>query len=251
MADAFPIYLPPDARRLFSSEATLLRIARTAHWMPGPRILELGASAVAGLLVTSLKAAVTAVDSDPRVLDGVKDRLKAAGLQDKVNLKQVSWNGLPFAEHEFDGIVSLGRLIAPLDVAAAALRRFLAPKGRLALTWPVKVGRSPVQAALDFWQARLGQPLLLPRDALMSVERHGYEPETIETIGESELDEYYAEMETVLQRQPAESAPQVKALREEIAMHQSLGGHTGVTIALVVARRKEPGERPPASRDGG
>ncbi len=251
MADAFPIYLPPDARRLFSSEATLQRIARTAHWGPAPRILELGASPAAGLLATSLKAVVTAVDSDPRAIDAVKERLKAAGIESKVTLKQISWSGMPFVENEFDGIVGLGRLIAPLETAAAGLRRYLAPKGRLALTWPVKVGRNPSQAALDFWHARLGQPLVLPREALMSVERHGYEPETIETAGEQDLDEYYAELEVVLGRQPPEAAAQVKAMRDEIAMHKTVGGRTGVSIALVVARRKEPGERPPASRDGG
>jgi SAM-dependent methyltransferase len=251
VADAFPIYLPPDARRLFSSEATIIRIARTAHWAPGPRILELAASPASGLLATTLKAAVTAVDSDARALEGVKERLKAAGIQDKVAIKQISWNALPFPDASFDGIVGLGRLVAPLETAAAGLRRYLAPKGRLALTWPVKVGRNPVQGALDYWQARVGQPLQLPREALMSVERHGYEPETIETVGEAELDEYYYELETVLDRQPPESATQVKTIRDEIAMHRSHGGRTGVTIALVVARRKEPGERPPASRDGG
>lgn len=251
MADAFPIYLPSDARRLFSSEATLVRIARTAHWAPGPRILELAASPAAALLATTLKAVVTAVDSDARALDALKERLKAAGLQDKVALKQISWNGLPFADGSFDGIVGLGRLVAPIDTAAAGLRRYLAPKGRIALTWPVKVGRNPAQAALDFWQQRVGQALQLPREALISIERHGYEPETIETVGETELDEYYLELETVLDRQPPDAAANVKALREEIAMHRSLGGRTGVTIALVVARRKEPGERPPASRDGG
>ena len=251
MADAFPIYLPPDARRLFSSEATLQRIARTAHWAPGPRILELSASPAAGLLVTTLKAVVTAVDADQRALDLLKDRLKAAGIQDKVTLKQISWNGMPFGDNAFDGIVGLGRLIAPLDAAAAGLRRYLAPKGRLALTWPVKVSRNPNQACLEYWHARLGQPLQLPREALMGVERQGYEPETIETVGETELDEYYAEVETVLDRQPPESAAQVKAMRQEIEMHRSAGGRTGVTIALVVARRKEPGERPPQSRDGG
>ena len=251
MVDAFPIYLPPDARRLFSSEATLVRIARTAHWAPAPRVLELAASPASGLLSTTLKAVVTAVDSDPRALDALKDRLKAAGILDKVALKQIAWASLPFAEHEFDGIVALGRLIAPLETLAAGLRRYLAPKGRLALTWPVKVGRIPVQSAVDFWQARLGQPLQLPRDALMGLERQGYEPETVETVGEAELDEYYAELEVVLDRQPPENAPLFKATREEIAMHRSHGGRTGVTIALVVARRKEPGERPPASRDGG
>ena len=168
-----------------------------------------------------------------------------------VTLKHVNWGSLPFADNAFDGIVGLGRLIAPLESGAAALRRFLAPKGRLAMTWPVKVSRNPSAAALEYWQARLGQPLQLPREALMSVEKQGYEPETIETLGELELDEYYAELETVLDRQPAESAAQVKSMREEIAMHRNIGSRGGVTIALVVARRKEPGERPPQSRDGG
>lgn len=251
MADAFPIYLPPDARRLFSSEATLVRIARTAHWAPGPRVLELGASPASGVMALTLRAAVTAVDADQRALDAARDRFKAAGISDKVTLKQAAWNALPFGDAEFDGILGLGKLIAPLEQAAASLRRYLAPKGRLVLTWPVKVGRNPVQAALDFWQARTGHALQLPREALMSVEKHGYEPETIETVGELELDEYYHELELVLDRQPADAAAHVKAMREEIATHRTLGGRTGVTIALVVARRKEPGERPPASRDGG
>ena len=115
----------------------------------------------------------------------------------------------------------------------------------------MKVGRNPVQAALDFWQARLGQPLKLPREALMSVERHGYEPETIETVGEVELDEYYAEMEIVLDRQPSENAANVKSMREEIAMHKTIGGRTRVTITLVVTHHKEPNKQPPTSHDGG
>lgn len=251
MADAFPIYLPPDARRLFSSEATLMRIARTAHWSPSPRILELGASPASGLMVATLKAAVTSVDSDARALETVRERLKAANIADKVVLKQVSWSSFPFGEGEFDGIVGLGRMIAPIETMAVGLRRYLAPKGRLVITWPVRVGRNPTQMALDFWQAKLGAPLQLPREALMGIEKHGYEPETIETAGDAELDEYYVEMEAVLGRQPPEAAAQVKGMKDEIALHRALGGRTGVTFALMVARRKEPGERPPASRDGG
>lgn len=251
MADASPTYLPPNARRLFSSADCVQRIARTAHWPQGARVLELAASPVAGVLHSVLKATVTAVDSDPRALDAVRERLKAAGMADKISLRQISWGALPFGDAEFDGIVCLGRMLGPLDVVAQQLRRHLAPKGRLALTWPVKVGRNPAPTALDYWQNRLGVPLMLPRDALISVEKFGYEPETIETVGEGDLDAYYTELEAVLDRQPPEVAPQVKVLQEEIAFHRSLGGHTGVAIALIVARRKEPGERPPASRDGG
>ena len=251
MADAFPTFLPLETRRLFATAETVARIARTAHWAPGVRVLELSPGQATGFFVTEAKASVTAVDADSRFLEAAKEKLKAAGMQDKVVLKQVSWGALPFGDAEFDGIVSLGRFIAPLEQAAALYRRHLAPKGRLVLTWPVKVGRAPHQAALDFWQKKLGQPLLLPRDALMGVEKHGYEPETIETVSDQEIDDYYAELEPVLDKQPPETAAQVKAIREEISIHRAAGGHSGVTIALVVARRKEPGERPPASRDGG
>ena len=251
MADAFPIYLPADARRLFASLDVVQRIARTAHWAQGVRVLELCASGASALFVSELAAQVTAVDTDPRILDALKERLKAVSIQDKVTVRQAAWGALPFADGDFDGIVCLGRLLAPVDQVAKALRRHLAPKGRLVLTWPVRVGRAPVQAALDFWQAKLGQPLQLPREALMGIEKHGYEPETIETIGETELADYYAELEPCLGSAPAEAANQVKALKDEIALHRAHAGRTGVAIALIVVRRKEPGERPPASRDGG
>ena len=104
---------------------------------------------------------------------------------------------------------------------------------------------------VEGWEQRLGSPLLLPRDVLLAVEREGYEPDLIETVGETELDEFYETLAKLLQRDGAAEGPGPSALKAELALHQAQGGHTGVTLAYVLARRKEPGEKPPLSRDSG
>ena len=119
----------------------------------------------------------------------------------------------------------------------------------LGITAIVKVGRVNNEPVLAAWKERLGEGLLNPRQTLMSVEAEGYEPELIETLGDNELDEYYRELETILGKTQDNNAMGALALRSEIALHRT--GKTGVTIAFIVARRKEPGEKPPPSRDGG
>lgn len=249
MADPFPLWYPPEARRLFTADGMLRRIARTAHWSNESKVLELCGSPASLTLAREVGCAVVVADEDQKALDALKERVTAHALTERVTLKQVSFGALPFGDAEFDGIAALGRVLMPLSAAAVKLRKLLAPKGRLVFTYPVKVGRYPVETALKFWEARLGEPLMLPRDALSSVEKVGFEPETIETVGESELDDHYRELEKSL----AQAADKAGAARiaEEIALHRSSGGKTGVSYGVVVARRKEPGEKPPASRDGG
>ncbi|MGV3622958.1 MAG: SAM-dependent methyltransferase, partial [Archangium sp.] len=81
------------------------------------------------------------------------------------------------------------------------------------------------------------------------IEREGFEPELIETLGESEMDDFYKEVEAALAKSLDTDAAGQQALRDEITLHRS--GKTGVTLGFIVARRKEPGEKPPPSRDGG
>ena len=249
MADAFPFWYPPDARRLFTADGLLRRIARTAHWTNTSKILELCGSQASLTLARTEGCAVTVADEDQKALDGLKERIATHALGNSVTLKQTSFASLPFQDAEFDGIVVLGRILMPLAAGVARLRKHIAPKGRLVITYPVKVGRYPAEPALKFWESRLGEPLTLPREALLKVEKAGYEPETIETVGESELDDYYRELEKSLAN-PADPAGAGK-LAEEINIHRQAGGKTGVSYAVIVARRKEPGEKPPASRDGG
>jgi ubiquinone/menaquinone biosynthesis C-methylase UbiE len=250
MADLYPIFHPADARRLYTSESNARRYAKVAHWSAGSRLLELCGSVGSLYLAKEAGLPLTVADVDGKALDVHKERAKVLGIEAKVRYEQAAFNALPFKEGEFDGVLVLGRLLMPLEAAATSLRRLLAPKGRLVLTWPVKVGRVGLQDAIKFWETRLGQPLLMPRETLMAVERQGFEPETIETPAPEELDEYYKDLETALGRQDPND-PHVKAAQQEIAFHRDHGQRQGVAIAVIVARRKEPGERPPASRDNG
>jgi len=250
MADLYPILHPAEARRLFTSEAVVRRFAKTAHWSASTRLLELCGSVGGLYLAKEAGLPLTVCDADGKALDAHKDRAKVLGLDSKVRFQQAQFNSLPFKEGEFDGVLVLGRIVMPLEATALNLRKLLAPKGRLVMTWPVKVGRVGLQDTIAFWEARIGAKLLMPRETLMTVERQGFEPETIETASGDELDEYYKELDAAAARLDA-NEPQVKALKQEIAFHRDHGQKQGVALAVLVARRKEPGERPPPSRDSG
>jgi len=250
MADPFPLYLPPDVRRLFQTESMLRRLVQTAQWAKGPKLLELFGSLGALALSRAVDAQLTIVEPEQKAIDHLKERVKVAKMEDKVTFLHKPVMELSFEPQSFDGVISMGRVLGPLGETAGSLRRLLKPRGRIAITGVLKVGKNPAKASLDFWEARIGQPLPLPREALMAVESAGYEPELLESLSESELDEFYKEVEVALKKVDA-ADPRRTALEQEIEVHRAQGGRSGVTLGLVIARRKEPGEKPPLSRDSG
>jgi hypothetical protein len=248
MAESFPFYLPTEARRLYTTDGVARRVALTAHWTNTARVLELYGSSAGIALAKDLGCDVTLAEGDDAVLKALEQRVASAGVSDRVKVQKVAFGALSFPDGSQDGVLVLGRLWGSLDDTASKLRKYLALRGRLVMTWPVKVGLRPNKAAVEFWEKRVGTTLKNPRECLMSIEKHGYEPETIETPNEAELDDYYRALEASLPKAPPEAA---KVLQQEIEVHRDSGGKSGVTLALLVARRKEPGERPPAARDGG
>lgn len=240
---AFPIPHPAGAPRAFTQEGLLRRLAHTAQWSSASRLLELSPSQGALELARELGCSITAVDPQAEVLEAQAKRFAAQNLGDRLNTHQGEFNKLPFGEGSFDGVLVLGRLLRPLEESATTWRKLLAPRGRLLMTWPVRVGRFPTAQALEHWEGRLGQSLKTPRDVLMAVEKLGYEPETIETLGEAEADAYYDDLEG--------AAEGDAGLEAEVALHRAQGHKSGAVLSVLVARRKEPGERPPLSRDAG
>lgn len=249
MADPFPLYVPSEARRLFQSESLLRRFAQAAQWNEGASLLELHGSLASLAIAKALSCHLTIIEPEQRLAEVLKERAQSVGLEDKVAVQHAPIGSIKFAERAFDGIMCFGRVIGLPVAVARHWRSSLAVGGRLGFTVMVKVGRAVNEKAQGAWAERLGAPLLSPRETLMAIEAEGYEPELIEALGEGELDDYYRELEAVAARSTDGNAAGQQALKEEIALHR--GGRTGVTIAFVVVRRKEPGEKPPASRDAG
>lgn len=250
MADPFPLYVPPEANRLFQSESLLRRFAQMARWTEEASLLELHGSLGALAITKALSCRLTILEPDHRLADALKERARLAGLDGKVSIQQGATGSFTFPEKAFDGIFSFGRVTGLPGEVAKQWRSSLAVGGRLGFTAVVRVGRVANEQVLSAWNDRLGSPLLGPKETLMAVEAEGYEPELIETLSDLELDDYYRELEVVLRNTAdGQGAAGAKALKSEIALHRT--GHTGVTLAFVVARAKEPGEKPPLSRDGG
>lgn len=251
-AGPFPLYFPADARRAFGSDEATRRFARVAQLEPGTRVLVLGCGPINSpmLLARDLGCSVVAADTEDALLAHVRERVRALGLGDRVETRRVDLDRPGFPDGEFDAILIQGRVFYPLGTALAGLRRMLAKRGRLGMTFPARVGRYTTKSALDFWENRIAMDLLLPRELLLEMEAHGYEPESVETLTELELDALYRDVEPRLQAAPAQ-AQEVEAAREEIAVHREHNGKPGVSYAFMIGRRKEPGEKPPASRDRG
>lgn len=251
-AEPFPLYHPAQVRRAFGSDESTRRFAKVAQVEPGSRVLVLGCGpdgAGALVLAREVGCSVLAADTDEAVLAPLRERVKAEGLTDRIEVRRVSLDSLGLPEGSFNAILIQGHVLYPLRPTLSGMRALLAKRGRLGLTFPTRVGRFAPKATLEFWERRVGGPLLLPRELLQVLEAAGYEPESVETLHDTELDAHYRDIEAALASAPP--APQAAGLREELALHRESNGKASVSYAFIIGRRKEPGEKPPASRDRG
>jgi len=249
-AEPFPLYFPGDARRPFSSDGATRRFAKVAQLEEGGRVLELGcgpSGSASVLLAQEFGCSVVAADSDEALLSRMRERVQSLALHGRVEVRRLEPGPFAFREGEFDAILCQGRVLMGLDEALRTLRPLLAHKGRLGMTYPVRVGRVTPRAVLEFWERRLGASLLLPRELLHHLAQAGFEPESVESLQDAELDTLYRELEPHLAKA---SSDQGGWLREEMALHRESGKATS-SYAFLIGRRKEPGERPPATRDRG
>jgi hypothetical protein len=250
MPSPFPLYLPPEASRLFQSESIVRRIAIMARWDSRVRLVELFGSAHGLGLAKALDCELTVIEPPGPQAEAQAERVRQSGLSETVRVEVGDALSLTRPAGSLDGILSLGRVTGTAGAEARRLRPLLAAKGRLALTVVVKVSRRPNEKAVAAWEQRLGAPLPLPREALMALEVEGFEPEMVETASDAELEQHYASLEAALASGGVDGDG-ARAARAELALYRDLGGKTGVSFACVLGRRKEPGERPPMSRDSG
>lgn len=248
-AEHFPLYIPHQARRAFATDPFCRRMSHIGRWSRASRLLEIGGSLVSLELAGELGCSVTAIDPDPGHVEALEKQAQAQGLSDQVEVRRVGPGALPFSEGEFDGVLLVGTVPLPLEEAVRGLRRFLAPRGRLVLTYPARVGRNLAKSIGEHWERKLGEPLRLPRELLQAVEQAGFEPDTAETLDDAGLSAHYREVEPLLDGEAGRDG-EVAAMRKEIELFRATG-KASATYALIIARRKEPGEKPPPSRDAG
>jgi hypothetical protein len=163
-------------------------------------VLVLGAlnAAAAKVLAKEFSARVVVADASESALDGLARTLDEAGLSQSVSRRQVKYDALPFEEGEFSAIFVDPVPPLPFERAVGTLRPLLAKDGRLVLGYPVLVSRHPVPGAVRLWEQKLGEKLLGPREYLQVLERSGYEPQTLETLDDAALDDFYLSVEKAL-----------------------------------------------------
>ncbi len=220
-------------------------MAASCNTTPDTRVLVLGVGdgQTALILARDFGAQVVAADSSVDALERLRSKLQPADAQ-RVKVQQVDYDALPFAPAEFPAIFVDVVPVMPLQTTVTALRPLLAPNGLLCLGYPVRVGRHPISGSVRFWEQKLGETLLLPRELLQILERAGYEPDIIETLEEPGLDAFYRTVEESCTTDAARAG----LAREEIALYRSEQGRASTSFAVMTGRRKEPGERPPPSR---
>jgi len=196
---------------------------------------------------------VTCLDRDEASLGALKAAAQKDGVEGLLTPVQGDFKTLPVPPVGYQAVViegSLRYLGASFEEVAAIARKFLAVNGLLVISTTARVGRNMPGSVEAFYQGR-GETLLHPTELSVALERCGFEPLAAEAYADAVMDEWYRYVEHALVGLHAgESTETVTALQREIEVFRRDGGRSCVNEVLFIARRKEPGEKPPASRGG-
>ena len=246
---AQPRSYPVDLRLPFLGAEGLMRLAQACKWERDQAVLVHGAGPGQLGLVLGLSAlglSVTVADAQPQV-----DAFKAAAGTRAVGLEWLVLPG-PFQlpEGRFDVAFVDARFGPALEAVAANVRPALRRNGHLLAVCAARVGRAPPPGALGaYWERRTGAALRPPRELLQRLERTGYEPQTVESLSDDGMGEAYQLLAAAL---PLLEPAAVTPFDAEVEAWRAAGmGAVSLAFSLVVGRRKEPGEKPPAVRTAG
>lgn len=236
-----------ELRRPFSQEPAVRRLVTGLELGPSTRLLEVagGLDGWAIPLARAVGCPVVIAEPDEAVLEALRERVRASGVGQRVELRRVELARLPFGEGEFKVAIAHASALLPASAAVGRLARVVDFDGRLALLAATRVGRFPNAQVLSFWAARLGEAPVLPRELLATFAAADFEPESAESLGDMELDLLYRAVEKDLGAD-ARSAE----LKAEIALHRGQGGKSGFSFSVLLGRRRSPGEQPAAPRSG-
>jgi ubiquinone/menaquinone biosynthesis C-methylase UbiE len=246
-----PLYFSGDAR-LGLGRHSLRRMALIARLGNGSKVLDLGCGSGSAsiLLAKDFGCSVVAADDDGAALATLASRARSESLSPRVETLKIDFAQLTFADGEFNLVIAPAVSVYSFPEAARKLRRYLAPRGRLLICHPVRVGHQGSSVLAKYWEQKLGGPLQLPRELLQVFEHAGYEPEALEALSEAELVEVYRGLEQK-QAKRAKDKQVPGNLAEELELYRAQNGRSSVTFVCAVGRRRAPGEKPPAARERG
>jgi len=237
-----------EGRRLPGTPETLRRLIRALDVQPGERVLLIGGGGGTAfpLLANEARAKVTALEWEPGFVAACEARARDASLAGKVVVHQgdlTAVQGQSFESVLLDALPPHGELSA----FAGQVRELLVANGRLGMTLPAAIGLNTAPEVAAFWAEELGMPLARPVALLSLLERAGFEPQWAEALADEVLTEHYRLLGDALGTAEAKLADRARAAIE----HFKGAGRTGSSYAMLVARRREPGEKPPPARTAG
>jgi hypothetical protein len=233
-----------DVRRPFTSETFARRLIRTLALEPGAQVLELfaGSDGLAPRLTKEAGVDVVVAEADDAALDAARGAMRAQGNPGRSEFRKIDLEKPSLPEGEFAAVIVHASDKVPPRRIAERFGRTAAFHGRLCGVAVVRVGRYPNPQVVEAWEAKVGEPLALPRELLATLDGAGFEPETSESLSDLELEALY---------RGVEAQPLTEPMRQEIAHHRGQGGKSSVSFAFFVGRRREPNERPAAARTRG
>ncbi|MBC7263180.1 MAG: methyltransferase domain-containing protein [Chloroflexi bacterium] len=146
----------------------MMRLLESMELAGGERVLDVatgtGAIAIAAAKRVGPAGKVVGVDITPAMLERATQNVKAAGLEERIELHHASAMALPFPDEDFDVVVSsMAMHHTVVEDALAEMVRVLKPGGRLVITdmgaspaWRTGSGKVVVRLLLFFYQLSRG-----------------------------------------------------------------------------------------------
>lgn len=244
-----------EERRAPGGEALARRMVAHLSVERGDKVLAIGAGAgvVSRALAREIGCFVTCLDPDETALAALKAAAQKDGVEGLITLVKGDLKTLEVPAVGYSAVVLEGALRflgLSFEEAASLARRHLGPSGLLAISATARVGRT-LPAAVEAFYQQGGTVLRPPVELSHALEQQGFEPLAAEAYADAMLDEWYRYLEGALAGPASPADPgAAAALRREIEIFRREGGRSCVAEILFIARRKEPGEKPPPSRGG-
>ena len=242
-------------RRAPGGEAIARRIASMLGVESSDKVLDVGCGAgeVARTIARTSHCFVTCLDRDEASLAALKTAAQKDGVEGLLTPVQGDLKTIPVPPVGYQAVIvegSLRYLGQSFEEVVADVRPFLALNGLIIISVSARVGRAVPAAVAEFFQER-GEQLRPPGELARALEEGGFEPLPAEAYSDALMDEWYRYVEQALSGVHGPDGEETAAsLRREIEIFRREGGRSCVNEVLFVARRKEPGEKPPPSRGG-